>query len=350
MTNSMPSDSSPPSSLQLLALLPLERQGDWLDACLLYGGGHEIEITQVSSTREMAAELRQFGFDLLVFWCEGAQGPSATTCAQLLELADHSGFLALGMHAVEAWQHAVFSAGAVACVDMDTADPVSLVHTVRTACELLALRHERHQWQTEKQRITERESRDVQRLLAGQRQLLCRLDELGGNPSISSPTYAAGDYSTTDYSVRDMGPAEFREEFETAGQEQHAQSFRDPRSQTPSGSADHLLATTMGHSYCAVLHNYLFDQSQVSSAAITLLAENFLANGADSSSIMRLHLAAVTRVTAHSGPGALKHCLSSADRFLMELLMRLVDRRENHSSVTPALARTRPAASPLAAA
>ncbi len=46
-----------PAELQLLMLLPVQRQGDWLDACLMYGGGHEIQLTQVVSAQQMAEQL-----------------------------------------------------------------------------------------------------------------------------------------------------------------------------------------------------------------------------------------------------------------------------------------------------
>ncbi len=70
----MQSDTPSPSELQLLVLLPIQRQGDWLDACLMYGGGHEIQLTQVATAQEMAEQLREYLFDLLLFWFEGTQG------------------------------------------------------------------------------------------------------------------------------------------------------------------------------------------------------------------------------------------------------------------------------------
>ncbi len=283
-----PTQPSSPE-LHLLVLLPIERQGDWLDACLMYGGGHEIQLTQVTSARQMTEELREYVYDLLLFWYEGTQGASLPTCRQLSELADHDGFAAIGMHAVEGWHHQLLAGGAIACLDMDQLDPVSLVHSLRSSCELVRLRQERLQWQVDKHRQQERDARDVERLLAGQRKLLGRLDQLGGSPSVA------------------------------------IQPFEAPT--THDDQPDYLLEASIGHSYCTVLQNYLFDDAHVSGTALTLLAEHFLASGFDSSQIMRLHMAAVKRVTAHGGSHALRHCLTSADRFLLELLMRLCDRR-----------------------
>ncbi len=282
---------SPPAELQLLVLLPIQRQGDWLDACLMVGGGHEIQLTQVASPREMAEELREYIFDLLLFWHEGTQGPQLATCQQLAEMADHQGFAAIGMHAAEGWQHELLQGGAITCLDLDTLDPVSLVHSLRSSCELVRLRQAQHQWQLDRQRQQERDARDVQRLLAGQRKLLSRLDHLGGGPSVAVQPF-------------------------------DAQEVYDAQ-------ADEMLLRPIGQSYCTVLQSYLFDEAQVSGTALSLLAEHFLSSGVDSSQIMRLHLAAVSRVTAHGGSNALRHCLASADRFLLELLMRLVDRQRS---------------------
>lgn len=279
------------TELQLLMLLPIERQGDWLDACLVYGGGHEIQLTQVATAQQMAEQLHEYIFDLLLFWHEGAQGPTLSTCRHLMEMADHQGFAAIGMHASEGWHHPLFSGGAIACLDMDLLDPVSLVHALRSSCELIRLRQDQLQWQMDRKRQQERDARDVQRLLAGQRKLLGRLDHLGGGPSVSAQPF--------DSDVVDQQ------------------------------SIDQLLDRPIGQSYCMVLQNYLFDDSQVSTTALTLLAEHFLASGADSSQIMRLHVAAVSRVTSHGGSNALRHCLASADRFLLELLMRIVDRQRS---------------------
>lgn len=306
----MQTETTPPD-LQLLVLLPIQRQGEWLDACLMYGGGHEIQLTQVATAQQMAGQLHEYIFDLLLFWYEGTQGPSLDVCRQLMELADHDGFAAIGMHAVEGWQPPLLGGGAIACLDMDLLDPFSLVHSLRNTCELLRLRQAQHQWQIDRKRQQERDARDVQRLLAGQRKLLGRLDHLGGGPSVSVQPF------DSDLPV-------------------HSQ-------------VEDLLARPIGQSYCTVLQNYLFDDTQVSSTALTLLAEHFLATGADSGQIMRLHVAAVSRVTASGGSNALRHCLASADRFLLELLMRLVDRQKPDSQVrtaSPALA----SSSPLAAA
>ena len=313
----MQPDTPVPTELQLLVLLPIQRQGDWLDACLMYGGGHEIQLTQVATAQEMAEQLREYIFDLLLFWYEGAQGPSVASCRQLMEMADQQGFAAIGMHAPEGWQHKLLQGGAIACLDMDLLDPVSLVHTLRSSCELIRLRQERHQWQVDRKRQQERDARDVQRLLAGQRKLLGRLDQLGGGPSVSVQPFDAD------------RPVDF--------------------------DTEELLGRPIGNSYCTVLQNYLFDDAHVSGTALSLLAEHFLASGVDSGQIMRLHVAAVSRVTAHGGSNALRHCLASADRFLLELLMRLVDRQRSETGLSSGDSpvddrRFGTAASPLAAA
>lgn len=301
------------SELQLLMLLPIQRQGDWLDACLMYGGGHEIQLTQVASAQQMAEQLHEYIFDLVLFWYEGTDGPALPVCRQLMEMADHQGFAAIGMHAVEGWEQPLLHGGAIACLDMDWLDPVSLVHTLRNSCELIRLRHERHQWQIDRKRQQERDARDVQRLLAGQRKLLGRLDQLGGGPSVSVQPFDS-------HQLVDIG-------------------------------ANDLLDRPIGQSYCTVLQNYLFDDTHISGTALTLLAEHFLATRVDSSQIMRLHVAAVSRVTAHGGSNALRHCLASADRFLLELLMRLVDRQRSETAVSPEIhAHFEPVTSPLAAA
>lgn len=308
----MQSDSAYPNELQLLVLLPIHRQGDWLDACLMYGGGDEIQLTQVATAQEMAEQLREYIFDLVMFWFEGAQGPSLPLCRQLMEMADHQGFAAIGMHAVEGWQHPLLAGGAIACMDMDIVDPTSLVHSLRSSCELIRLRQQQHEWLVDRKRQQERDARDVQRLLAGQRKLLGRLDQLGGGPSVSVQPF------DSDASIQSQG--------------------------------DQLLTRPIGQSYCTVLQNYLFDDTQVSAMALTLLAEHFLATGADSSEIMRLHMAAVSKVTSHGGSNALRHCLASADRFLLELMMRLVDRQRAETEFSHSEPPFAQPSSPLAAA
>ena len=155
-----------PTDLQLLVLLPVQRQGDWLDACLMVGGGHEIQLTQVATAHQMAEQLREYIFDLLLFWHEGTQGPALATCRQLAEMADHQGFAAIGMHAPEGWQHQLLRGGALACLDLDQLDPVSLVHALRGACELIRLRQDQLQWQLDRKRQQDRDALDVQRLLS----------------------------------------------------------------------------------------------------------------------------------------------------------------------------------------
>ncbi len=93
----------------------------------------------------------------------------------------------------------------------------------------------------------------------------------------------------------------------------------------------HLLATR----WAQAMHgsaSYVFDESQVSTAAMNLLAEHFLATACPA----RHNAAAPAAVTRDRtcGQWALRHCLASSDRFLVELLMRLVDRRgvEAHGS------------------
>lgn len=40
----MQTTASTPSELQMLVLLPIQRQGEWLDTCMMVGGGHEIQL------------------------------------------------------------------------------------------------------------------------------------------------------------------------------------------------------------------------------------------------------------------------------------------------------------------
>jgi hypothetical protein len=312
--------SGAPSSrlpLQLLAILPIQRQGEWLDACLMCGGGDDIEITQVSTPHDAAALLRQYSFDMLVFWIEGAAEPERAAWSQLAQLTGHDGFVALGMQVREGWHAPLFEAGALACLDMDATDPITLVHTLRSSGELLRLREASGEWAAERQRIQQREAREVDRLLEGQRSLLSRLDQLGGGPSTLSDE-PLGAMSST------------------AGEQRH--------------SADSL-ASPLGQSYCLALQNFLFDESENAGATVAHLAELFMVAGASSSGIMRVHLAAVTQVTSRGGAGTLRHCLAGADRFLMELLMRMVDSQQpTPASASHAPRRLHARVSPLAAA
>lgn len=303
--------------LQLLAILPIQRQGEWLDACLVCGGGSQIEITQVSTPHDAAALLRQYSFDLLLFWIEGAGESVSDVWSQLVPLTGHEGFVALGMQAHEGWHAPLFAAGALVCLDMDTTDPLTLVHSLRGACELVQLREARREWAAERQRTQQREAREVDRLLEGQRSLLSRLDQMGGEPNTlpeetPTPTLASAN---------------------------DARRWADP------------LAERLGHEYTLALQNFLFDESLGTSDAVAQLAEHFASCSATSSCIMRIHLAAVTQVTARGGAGTLRHCMASADRFLMELLMRMVDGRDvARSPAAQAHTRHHARVSPLAAA
>lgn len=276
--------------LRLLAILPIERQGPWLDACLLCGDGRDLEIVQVASPQQAAAALRQQPADLLVFWQEGRRHAVLDAWRQLSQLTGHSGFVALGMQVEEGWNEPLLQAGAIACVDMDQTDPLSLVHALRNAAELESLRLQRQTWEQDRERRQRREAGEIDRALSSQRLLLERLDQFG------------------------TGPLPLAEE------DVHAPRGLD----IPSGESDPL-ANEEGQQYLTALQNFIFDESSAASAAVVHLAEQFALRSATSSSIMRLHLAAVTRVTAGGGSGSLRHCLAGADRFLMELLMRMVD-------------------------
>lgn len=278
--------------LRLLAILPIERQGDWLRACFLCGGGRDLQVLQVATTHDAAAALRQQSYDLLVLWHEGLGEGLIERWHQLAQLGGDTGFVALGMHVCEGWQEPLFAAGAMACLDMDQTDPATLVHTLRTSAELERLRRASQVWEMERQRTREREARDIDRVLAGQRLLLERLDQFGGGPAGLSD-------EVTLAAVPDSGGDEFTE---------------------PLGSE-------LGQYYLHALQNFIFDETQSAAAAIAELAEHFIDCHATSSTIMRVHLAAVTQITSRGGTGSLRHCLAGADRFLMELLMRLVDRQ-----------------------
>lgn len=317
--------SRPP--LQLLALLPVQRQGEWLEACLLCGGGADIEITQVASPHEAAAMLRQYSFDLLLFWMEGAGEPVRKAWAMLAPLTGHDGFVALGMQVPEGWHAPLFHAGALACLDMDATDPLTLVQTLRNCGELVHLREASREWAAEKNKIQQRETREVDRLLAGQRSLLNRLDELGGSPNTlaeeSTTTVNSGSVSSSGVS---SGAADQRHRPEP-------------------------LSTPLGQQYSLALQGFLFDESQAAGASLVHLAELVMASGASSGSIMRIHLAAVTQMTSGAGAGTLRHCLTGADRFLTELLMRIIDgRQESRTPTAQSHVRVHARVSPLAAA
>ena len=314
--------------LQLLAILPIERQGPWLDACLLCGGGRDLQITQVASAQDAAAALRHGIFDLLVFWQERRGKAVLETWDQLSQLTNHEGFVALGMQIEEGWNEPLIGAGAIACLDMDHIDPMTLVHALRTAVELERLRSESQSWEQERDRRRQREAREIDRALASQRSLLDRLDYFGAGP-IASP----------------------EEDSHVANQPDLTSLQERGRLQNAGTVGGDLLATAEGQQYLAALQNFIFDENQTASSAVAALAEHFVCLGATSSSIMRVHLTAVTRVTAGGGPGSLRHCLSGADRFLMELLMRVIDQQGSSGGAAPnGNVRLHSVASPLAAA
>lgn len=289
-TNGSKTDSE--QQIDVLALLPVERQGAWLDACLLCGDGQDLLISQVAGPHEAAAVLRQQQCDLVAIWHEGRGTDVVAWWQQLSELTGMDGFVVLGMHVQEGWHIPLHAAGAIACLDMDQTDPLTLVNCLRVSAELVALRREKSEWHNERQVIKSREARDIDRLLEGQRKLLVRLDEMGAGP-LTAPENAEGNAELPQYRV-------------------------DIRSE-----ADEL-AQRYGEYYFNTVRNYVFDEKQ-SLAALAVLAQHFARFGLASSSIMRIHLAAVTRLTAGGRVGSAKHCLAGADRFLMELMMRLVD-------------------------
>jgi hypothetical protein len=322
----MSSARSRSQQLHMLAILPIERQGQWFDACLLCGGGRDIRITQVPSPHEAAAALRQVHYDLLIFWQEGEQSDNLEVWDQLSEITGHSGFVSLGMQVVEGWNEPLIDAGAIACLDMDQTEPVTLVNTLRMAGELERLRCESHAWEQDRLRKRERETREIDRALAAQRSLLERLDQFGSLPFVaaeSSPHLAAE-------------PAYVP--LQASGQ-----AVSDP------------LQNPTGQQYLAALQTFIFDENQTASTHIAALAEHYARTAATSSSIMRVHLAAVTHITTGAGAGSLRHCLAGADRFLMELLMRLVDQQGASTSESIELStatklHAQGVASPLAAA
>ncbi len=279
-------DREKSQAMELLAILPIERQGPWLDACLLSGGGHSIRIEQVSDAHAAAARLRHNDQAILVLWHEGTLHDPLAIWDQLQDVTATEGFLVLGVHVQEGWHERYIDAGAIACLDMDHIDALTLVHSIETAIELESLRRQDRELQAERNRARQRETRDIDRALNGQRLLLERLESLGGSPVTSSVSMT-----------------------------QHADAYEshDP------------LSDPAGERYCEALKAFLFDESGSGSQLAKLLAMHFLATRAPGNSIMRLHLAAVNRITAHAGPGSLKHCLSGADRFLMELLLRMHD-------------------------
>lgn len=305
--------------LRLLAIMPIERQGDWLRACFLCGGGRDLQVLQVATTHDAAAALRQQSFDLLVLWHEGLGQGVIDGWHQLAQLGGDAGFVALGMHVCEGWQEPLFAAGALACLDMDQTDPVTLVHTLRTSAELERLRRESQVWEMDRARLREREARDIDRVLAGQRSLLERLDQFGGAPSGLSEDDAA---AVTLSAVSSGAPS----------------PSAAPITAHSLPTAD-LLAAELGAFYLQSLQSFIFDETQSSAEAIAELSERFIEQAATSSTIMRVHLSAVTQITSRGGTGSMRHCLAGADRFLMELLMRLVDRHTiDRHTIDPAAA------------
>jgi hypothetical protein len=150
--------------------------------------------------------------------------------------------------------------------------------------------------------MRQREARDIDRVLAGQRLLLDRLDQFGGAPAGLADANGADAVPSSDSRAASNAAA--------AGQ-----ASLEP------------LSSEVGQRYLHALQNFIFDENQSAAAAIAELTECFVTCQATSSTIMRMHLAAVTQITSHAGTGSMRHCLSGADRFLMELLMRLVDRQ-----------------------
>ena len=329
----MSSARSRSQQLEMLAILPVVRQGQWLEACLLCGGGRDIRISQVTSPREAAAALRQHSFDLLVLWHEGQASDTLEGWEQLADIAGHTGFVALGMHVVEGWNEPLIDAGAIACLDMDQTEPVTLVNALRMAGELETLRSESQLWEQERHRKREREARELDRVLASQRSLLDRLDHLGSIAFVGDETRTFGEQRSC------VQPACAVTAAMTA-----------PRHPTVDP-----LQSAAGQQYLTALKSFIFEEGQAASKHIAVLAQHYASQSATSSTIMRVHLAAVTHLTADSGAGSLRHCLGGADRFLMELLMRMVDQQisQANSSVDATAAsdmRIHSATSPLAAA
>lgn len=288
---------------EILAVLPIERQGAWLDACLLCGDGRDLLISQVTGPHEAAALLRQHPYQLVVIWHEGRAANVVSWWQQLSELTGMQGFVVLGMHVQEGWHVPLHAAGALACLDMDQTDPSTLVHSLRVSAELVALRREKVVWQQEREVTRSREAREIDRLLEGQRQLLERLDQMGS------------------------GPLTLPEDCDLAT---NACAIPSPIDE---------LAARYGEYYFNALRNYIFDEKQ-SLPALAVLAQHFSQFGIASSNIMRVHLSAVTRLTSGSRIGSAKHCLAGADRFLLELMMRLADGVADTNPSTTAVPRS----------
>jgi len=302
------------SQSHLLAILPVDRQGGWLDACLLCGGGRDLSITQVPSVRDAVSASRQQEFDLLLLWQESTTHQALSDWQQSDGLVSASGFVALGMHVCEGWHAPLFSAGALACCDMDHTDPLTLVHTLRSAIELAALRRERRQWQHQINRLHQREARELDRLLSAQKALLARLDHLGQDQPLAEMP----------------GP--------------HQRSIGSSELETASRVVDE---ETLAKSYRLALQSFLFDETQPSSWAVAHMAEACRACGMTGAALMRLHLESVETLTQGAGAGGLRHYLTGADRFIIEILLRIVDRSGSASELTSHNSKR---TSPLAAA
>lgn len=286
-----------PQTLQLLAILPLDRQGPWLRACLVCGGGQDIQITQVTSLREAAAATRERSFDLALLWHEGS-GEQAEEQARILSsLPDlHGGFVALGMQTHEGWHAPLLEAGATVCLDLDQTDPQVLVSQLRNTAELLRLRTAQERWENQRLLAQNREAQELDRLLSAQRSLLMRLDAF--QQSTGAQSGMVGE--------RLMGAAEAARDIQSSA--------------TQAILAQH---------YTESLRSYMFDDSTSIRTAISNLAGEFRRLQFGSHSIMRLHLETVSTITEGGGAGSLRHCLAQADRFLIELLLQMVEYQQN---------------------
>lgn len=272
----------------LLAILPIQRQGPWLQACLLCGGGHDLRITQVGDLKDAAAVARKRHFDAALIWHEGSGHETLT----LLEQTKHlrlfeGGCIVLGMKPHEGWHVPLFEAGAAVCLDLDQCDPITLVHQMRNTIELIKLRSERGRAEEEAARARRREVDQLDRLMSAQQSLLARLDALHTGETAS--------LGTTRQDSQRTGARSARTEVEPPA--------------------------VLQLEYIACLKQYTFDASTAASQSIRGLAVKCHSLGLTGRTLMRLHLGALEVTTHGAGSGSLRHILVQADRFLIELLL-----------------------------
>ncbi len=126
----------------------------WMRVCSRWWARNRNNAGQLAP--QMAGQLRQYTFDLLVFLGGRYPRTIAELCQQLTELCRSERLHGVGNARGRRLATPLLENGSIACVDMDSADPVGLVHTVRRACELVALRGQHKTMAARTQRLEQR--------------------------------------------------------------------------------------------------------------------------------------------------------------------------------------------------